>query len=41
MVWRKTSPLAKQLLHISEIVGSAAEGLRKQANVGQGRKRRR
>ncbi|WP_315755214.1 hydrogen peroxide-inducible genes activator [Bradyrhizobium sp. SZCCHNRI2007] len=40
MVWRKTSPLAKQLMQISEIVGSAAEGLRKQAAAGQGRKRR-
>ncbi len=40
MVWRKTSPLAKQLMQISEIVGSAAEGLRKQAATGQGRKRR-
>ncbi len=40
MVWRKTSPLAKQLMQISEIVGSAAEGLRKQAAAAQGRKRR-
>ncbi|WP_315785554.1 hydrogen peroxide-inducible genes activator [Bradyrhizobium sp. SZCCHNPS1003] len=40
MVWRKTSPLAKQLMQISEIVGSAAQGLRKQAAAGQGRKRR-
>ncbi|WP_316230918.1 hydrogen peroxide-inducible genes activator [Bradyrhizobium sp. SZCCHNR1051] len=40
MVWRKTSPLAKQLMQISEIVGSAAQGLRKQASAGQGRKRR-
>ncbi|WP_284423313.1 MULTISPECIES: hydrogen peroxide-inducible genes activator [unclassified Bradyrhizobium] len=40
MVWRKTSPLAKQLMEISEIVGGAAESLRKQANGGPGRKRR-
>ncbi|MGC2774698.1 MAG: LysR substrate-binding domain-containing protein [Bradyrhizobium sp.] len=40
MVWRKTSPLAKQLLEISEVVAGAAEGLRKQAAAGQGRKRR-
>ncbi|MGJ4889939.1 LysR substrate-binding domain-containing protein [Bradyrhizobium sp. HKCCYLR20261] len=40
MVWRKTSPLAKQLMQISEIVGGAAESLRKQAASGQGRKRR-
>ncbi|WP_257170089.1 hydrogen peroxide-inducible genes activator [Bradyrhizobium sp. SRS-191] len=40
MVWRKTSPLAKQLMQISEIVGGAAESLRKQAAAGQGRKRR-
>jgi LysR family hydrogen peroxide-inducible transcriptional activator len=38
MVWRKTSPLAKQLLHISEVVADAGEAMRKQA--GQGRKRR-
>ncbi|BAM91848.1 transcriptional regulator of oxidative stress, regulates intracellular hydrogen peroxide, LysR family [Bradyrhizobium oligotrophicum S58] len=40
MVWRKTSPLAKQLLQISEVVAGAADGLRKQATAGQGRKRR-
>lgn len=40
MVWRKTSPLAKQLLQISEVVAGAADGLRKQAATGQGRKRR-
>ncbi|MGJ4995205.1 LysR substrate-binding domain-containing protein [Bradyrhizobium sp. HKCCYLS3077] len=40
MVWRKTSPLAKQLMQISEIVGGAAESLRKQAASGQARKRR-
>ncbi len=38
MVWRKTSPLAKQLLQISEVVAGAAEAMRKQ--TGQGRKRR-
>src|SRR5262245_9372232 len=30
MVWRKTSPLARQLMQISEIVGLAAEALREQ-----------
>jgi LysR family hydrogen peroxide-inducible transcriptional activator len=30
MVWRKTSPLARQLLQISEVVGSSAEALREQ-----------
>ena len=30
MVWRKTSPLARQLLQISEVVGLAAEALREQ-----------
>ncbi|NPU09319.1 LysR family transcriptional regulator [Bradyrhizobium sp. 83002] len=40
MVWRKTSPLAKQLLEISEVVAGAAEGLRKQVAAAQGRKRR-
>jgi LysR family hydrogen peroxide-inducible transcriptional activator len=40
MVWRKTSPLAKQLLHISEVVADAGEAMRKQAAAGQGRKRR-
>lgn len=29
MVWRKTSPLARQLLQISEVVGLSAGGLRK------------
>ncbi len=30
MVWRKTSPLARQLLQISEVVGLSADALRKQ-----------
>src|SRR6202023_2229951 len=30
MIWRKTSPLARQLLEISEVVGLSAEALRKQ-----------
>ena len=32
MVWRKTSPLANQLLQISEVVRRSAEGLRRQKN---------
>jgi LysR family transcriptional regulator, hydrogen peroxide-inducible genes activator len=34
MVWRKTSPLARQLLQISEVVGLSAEALRKQHPQG-------
>jgi LysR family hydrogen peroxide-inducible transcriptional activator len=30
MVWRKTSPLARQLLEISEVVRLSAEALREQ-----------
>ena len=30
MVWRKTSPLARQLLQISEVVCLSADSLRKQ-----------
>jgi LysR family hydrogen peroxide-inducible transcriptional activator len=30
MVWRKTSPLARQLMQIAEVVGLAAETLREQ-----------
>lgn len=32
MIWRKTSPLAKQLLQISEVVRQSADALRKQHN---------
>ena len=32
MIWRKTSPLAKQLLQISEVVRQSADGLREQHN---------
>ncbi len=34
MVWRKTSPLARQLLQISEVVGLAADALRRQHAAG-------
>jgi LysR family transcriptional regulator, hydrogen peroxide-inducible genes activator len=34
MIWRKTSPLARQLLEISEVVRLSAETLRKQHNPG-------
>jgi LysR family hydrogen peroxide-inducible transcriptional activator len=34
MVWRKTSPLARQLLQISEVVALSAEALRKQHPQG-------
>jgi LysR family transcriptional regulator, hydrogen peroxide-inducible genes activator len=34
MVWRKTSPLARQLLEISEVVRLSAETLRKQHALG-------
>jgi LysR family transcriptional regulator, hydrogen peroxide-inducible genes activator len=34
MVWRKTSPLARQLLQISEVVCLAAEALREQHSPG-------
>src|SRR5216683_1952865 len=34
MIWRKTSPLARQLLQISEVVRLSAETLRKQHNAG-------
>jgi LysR family hydrogen peroxide-inducible transcriptional activator len=30
MIWRKTSPIAKQLLQISEVVRQSAEAMRKQ-----------
>jgi LysR family transcriptional regulator, hydrogen peroxide-inducible genes activator len=34
MIWRKTSPLARQLLEISEVVGLSAATLRKQHGKG-------
>src|SRR5580692_6348047 len=34
MVWRKTSPLARQLLQISEVICLSADTLRKQRNSG-------
>jgi LysR family hydrogen peroxide-inducible transcriptional activator len=36
MVWRKTSPLARQLLQISEVVCLSADALRKRAAHGRG-----
>jgi LysR family transcriptional regulator, hydrogen peroxide-inducible genes activator len=32
MIWRKTSPLAKQLQQISKVVRQSADMLRKQQN---------
>ena len=37
MVWRKTSPLARQLTQISEAVGLAADAMRKQTAQGSSR----
>jgi LysR family transcriptional regulator, hydrogen peroxide-inducible genes activator len=34
MIWRKTSPLAGQLLQLSEVVRRSADGLREQQNPG-------
>jgi LysR family transcriptional regulator, hydrogen peroxide-inducible genes activator len=34
MIWRKTSPLARQLLQFSEVVCLSAEALRKQHKPG-------
>src|SRR5712675_547454 len=34
MIWRKTSPLARQLLQFSEVICLAADALRKQHNPG-------
>ena len=34
MIWRKTSPMAAQLMKISEVVGRSAEELREQHNRG-------
>ena len=33
MIWRKTNPLADQLLHVSELVRQSAEALRKEHQV--------
>jgi LysR family hydrogen peroxide-inducible transcriptional activator len=41
MVWRKTSPLARQLLEISEVVRLSAETLRKQHTAGASSRGRR
>jgi LysR family hydrogen peroxide-inducible transcriptional activator len=41
MIWRKTSPLARQLLEISEVVGLSAETLRKQHAAGSSSRSRR
>lgn len=41
MIWRKTSPLTKQLLQISEVVRHAADLLRKQQKSGAASKPRR
>jgi LysR family hydrogen peroxide-inducible transcriptional activator len=34
MIWRKTSPLARQLMQFSEVVCLSAEALRKQHDAG-------
>jgi LysR family hydrogen peroxide-inducible transcriptional activator len=39
MIWRRTSPLAKQLSQISEVVRQSAEGLREQQAAAAPRKR--
>jgi LysR family hydrogen peroxide-inducible transcriptional activator len=41
MIWRKTSPLARQLLEISEVVRLSAETLRKQHAAGSASRSRR
>jgi LysR family hydrogen peroxide-inducible transcriptional activator len=41
MIWRKTSPLTKQLLQISEVVRQSADLLRKRKEPGASSKRRR
>jgi len=41
MIWRKTSPLARQLLEISEVVRLSAETLRKQHAAGSASRGRR
>jgi LysR family transcriptional regulator, hydrogen peroxide-inducible genes activator len=40
MIWRKTSPLARQLLQISEVVSLSAEALRKQHATGSSSRNR-
>ena len=40
MVWRKTSPLARQLLQFSEVVRLAADALRKQRSPGAASRKR-
>ena len=40
MIWRKTSPLARQLLQISEVVCHSAEALRKQHDRSSSRNAR-
>ena len=39
MIWRKTSPLARQLLQFSEVVCLSADALRKQHNPGSASRR--
>jgi LysR family hydrogen peroxide-inducible transcriptional activator len=41
MIWRKTSPLTKPLLQISEVVRQSADALRKRQEPGASSKRRR
>ena len=41
MIWRKTSPLAAQLLQISEVVRGAAEALRERDDAGSSSRRAR
>jgi LysR family transcriptional regulator, hydrogen peroxide-inducible genes activator len=41
MIWRKTSPLARQLLQISEVVGLSAAALREQHATGSSSRQRR
>src|SRR4029077_14879478 len=41
MIWRKTSPLARQLLQFSEVVRVSADALRKQHNPGSDSRNRR
>ena len=41
MIWRKTSPLARQLLQVSEVVCLSADALRKQHNPGSASRNRR
>jgi LysR family hydrogen peroxide-inducible transcriptional activator len=41
MIWRKTSPLARQLMQISEVVCLSADALRKHSNPGSALRNRR